>query len=358
MAIEARIHKLANIVVGYSLKVKRGENVVISGSTEASDFIIALHQAIIKKGAHPILRLTLPGLSSFFFKYAQRHQLENYPKIFDYTVKNSQKYIGVDTEFNTKELSGIHPKKITLREKITQKITNYIVNRRDKIWRCTVGFPCVSLAQEAEMSASDFEDFVFSACLQNWKKLGQKIDKILKKFRKGKEVHLIGQGIDLKFEIRGDKAQADKGEENMPGGEIYMAPFKKTVEGFVKFDFPAVFTGQEVDGIYLEFKNGKVIKATATKNETLLKAMIATDKNASYLGEFGIGCNPKIKRFTKNLLFDEKIGGTIHLALGMAYKDNGGGNDSAIHWDMVKNMSKAKIILDGKIVQQNGKFKI
>jgi aminopeptidase len=144
----------------------------------------------------------------------------------------------------------------------------------------------------------------------------------------------------------------------MPGGEVFMAPVRESLNGWIKFDYPAIEGGKEVTDIFLKFENGKVVEATASKNEDFLKEMISVDENASYVGEFGIGCNPKINRFTKNLLFDEKIGGTIHLALGAAYKENGGGNDSGIHWDIVKDMRKAKIIVDGKIIQENGGWKL
>ena len=144
----------------------------------------------------------------------------------------------------------------------------------------------------------------------------------------------------------------------MPGGEIFMAPVRDSAEGFIKFDYPSIEAGKEVRDIYLEFKKGQVVKAKASKNEDFLKTILKTDKNASYIGEFGIGCNPKVTRFTHDLLFDEKISGTIHLALGMAYAENGGGNDSAIHWDIVKDIHQAKVILDGKAIQENGKWQI
>ncbi len=358
MPVDLRTRELAKLVVEYSLNIKKEENVVISGSTEASDFIVALYKEIILRGAHPILRVSLPGLTPFFYKYAKKHQIEKFPDHFDYIVKNSQKYIGINTTPNTKELTSADSKKITARQKIVHPISDYIVNEKDKIRRVTVGFPCSALAQEAEMSLTDHENFVYSSCLLNWKKLGKKIDKILKKFKFGKKVHLLGKGVDLKFDIHGEKAEADKGEENMPGGEIFMAPVRESLEGFIKFEYPAIKAGKEVTDVFLKFKKGKVIEATASKNEDFLKEMLATDKNSSYIGEFGIGMNPAINRFTKNLLFDEKIGGTIHLALGMAYKENGGGNDSAIHWDIVKDMSKAKIILDRKIIQDKGRWRI
>ena len=358
MPQDQRTKKLAELVVDYSLRVKPKENVVIAGSTEASDFIMALYKEILWRGAYPIPIINLPGLNPFFYQNASKHQLKKYPDHFDYLVKQTQKYIGINTYFNTRELSGCDSKKIALRRKITQPISNYIVNQKDKIRRCTVGYPCVALAQEAEMSLEDYENFVFDACLQDWKKNTQNLNKLLSLFKKGKTVELIGENVDLKFKIRGKLAEADRGEENMPGGEIFVAPEKKSVEGHIKFDYPAIETGNEVSGIYLEFKQGRVVKSRADKNEEFLRQMLGADANASYLGEFGIGCNPRINRFTKNLLFDEKINGTIHLALGMAYKENGGGNDSAIHWDIVKSMRHAKIVLDGRIIQKDGVWQL
>ncbi len=360
MPIDLRAQKLAKLVVKYSVFVKPNENVVISGSTEAQDFIIALYKEVLLAGGHPILKISFPGLNPFFYKHAQKHQIEKFPDHLDYTVKNAQKYIGIDTESNTRELTYCNPKKITARQKIVYPISDYVVNQKDKIRRCTVGFPCTALAQDAEMSDFEYEAFVYDACLQDWKKLGKKIDKILNRFKKGKHVHLIGKNVDLKFDIHGKEAAADKGEENMPGGEIFMAPVRETAQGWIKFDYPAIRDGKEVTDIELRFKDGKVIEAKSSKNQDFLIEMLKTDANSSFIGELGIGLNPKVTKFTKNLLFDEKIDGTIHLALGMAYKENlpqGMKRDSAIHWDIVKDMHKGKIILDGKVVQNNGKWR-
>lgn len=358
MAIDTRTQKLAKLVVNYFLEVKHDSNVVISGSTEASDFITELYKTVLEAGAHPVLRLTLPGLNPIFFKYAKEHHLKKFPDIFDYTVKHAQYFIGIDTESNTRELTSTDPKKMAERSKITHPITSYIVNERDKIRRSTVGYPCLALAQEAEMSLHEYEDFVFGAILQDWVKIGKEMKKIVSKFQKGKHVRLIGENVDLKFDIHGKLAKGDVDGDNIPCGEIFMAPVRDSAKGYIKFDYPAIETGKEVTDIFLEFEKGKVVKFDASKNKAFLKEMLETDQNSSYLGEFGIGCNPKIKKFTKNLLFDEKIGGTIHLALGAAYKENGGGNDSAIHWDIVKDMHHASILLDGKTVQKNGKWLI
>ena len=358
MPLDFRTQKLAKLLVDYSVFVKKGETIMISGGIEAQDLISAVYKEVILKGAYPLLRIGLPGLTSFYYKHASKEQLEKYPQIFDDTLKKIDKYIGISSENNTRELTNCDSKKISLREKVTHRITEYVCNGKPEIYRVTVGFPCQALAQEAEMDLVDYENFVYGACLQDWNKLGKKIDKIMAKFKKGKKIWLKGDGVDLKFDIHGKKAKADKGEENMPGGEIFMAPVRESMNGWIKFEYSAIRNGNEVTGIELKFENGKVVEAKADKNEEFLKEMIATDENASYVGEFGIGCNPGIKKYTKNLLFDEKIDGTIHLALGAAYKDNGGGNDSAVHWDIVKSMKKAKIVLDGKVVQSGGIWKI
>jgi aminopeptidase len=354
MSIDLRTQRLAKLVVDYSLRVTKGENVIISGSTDANEFIQALYKEVILRGAHPILRISIPGLTRFFYKYANEDQLKKFPDHFDYMVKNSQKYIGISTESNTRELTNTDPRKIAMRNIATSSISEYICNSRPNMLRCTVAFPCMALAQEADMSLEEYEHFVYEACIQDWKRLGKKMDKVVDKFKHGKRVHLIGENVDLKFQIHGKNAVADKGEENMPGGEIFMAPVRESLNGFIKFEYPAIRDGREVTDVYLRFENGKVVESKASKNEDFLRTMLNTDENSSYVGEFGIGCNPKVNRFTKDLLFDEKINGTIHLALGSAYKENGGGNDSKIHWDIVKDMKKAKIVLDGKIIQENG----
>ena len=358
MAKDPRTTKLAKLVVNYFLAVKHDTNVIISGSTEAEQFITALYKEVLEAGAHPVLRLTLPGLGPIFYKYAKDHHIKQYPDIFDYTVKKAQYYIGIDTESNTREMTNVDPRLMTERSIVTRPISNYIVNERDKLRRSTVGYPCLALAQEAEMSLDEYEDFVFGAVLQDWVKLGEQMERILKRFQKGKHVHLKGRNVDLHFDVHGKLAKQDLDGDNIPCGEIYMAPVRESTEGWIKFEYPAIEAGKEVPDIRLEFNNGKVVKYNCSKNKNFLKEQLEADENASYLGEFGIGMNKKINKFTKNLLFDEKIGGTIHLALGMAYKDNGGGNDSAIHWDIVKDMKRAEIILDGKSVQKHGKWLI
>ncbi len=359
MPIDLRLRKLANLAVNYSVALKPGETVILSGDSNAIPFLTELYKSAILAKAHPIVRVHLPGINDFFYKHASYEQLEKFPQYWMDTVKTADSYIGVVSGNNTRELSNIDPKKISIRNKVLHPISDYIVNTHDKIRRCTISNPCSEfIAQEAELSMDEYEKFVFDACLIDWKKFGKRLDQINKVFEKGKNVHLLGENVDLKFSITGKNCVPDKGEENMPGGEVFMAPVRESVNGFIKFEYPAIYHGKEVTDIFLKFKDGKVIESKASKNEDLLKTLLAMDENASYVGEFGVGCNYGIKKFSKELLFDEKIGGTIHLALGMAYKQNGGGNDSSLHWDIVKDMKKAKIILDGKVIQENAKWKI
>ncbi|VVB78659.1 Thermophilic metalloprotease (M29) [uncultured archaeon] len=358
MPTDLRTRKLAQLAVRYSVHVKPGEKVIISGGSESIPFLVELYKEIILQKAIPIVRVNLPDINNFFYKYANLDQINFFPQYWMDTVKDCQAYIGVSSDLNTRELTSADPKKMRARAKVTHPISDYIVNTPEKIRRVSIAYPCISLAQDAEMSLNEYENFVYNACLIDWKKFGKRLDQINRIFEKGKKVHLIGENVDLKFSISGKNSIADKGEENMPGGEIFMAPLRESLEGWIKFEYPAIRDGKEVTDVYLVFEKGKIIESKSSKNEDFLKEMINTDKNSCYIGEFGIGCNPKINRFTKDLLFDEKISGTIHLALGMAYRQNGGGNDSALHWDIVKDMHKAKILLDGKIVQENGVWKI
>jgi len=358
MPTDLRARKLAQLAVRQGVKAKPGHKIIISGGSEAIPFLVELYKEVILQKAIPIVKIGLPDINDFFYKHATKQQIEHFPEYWFDTVKQCQGYIGIDTETNTRELSSCEPAKMTLRNKITHKISDYICNERDKIKRCTIAYPCLALAQDAEMSLTEYENFVYDACLQDWKKIGKTMNKILSKFKEGSEVHLIGKDVDLKFKVHGEKAISDIDFDNMPAGEVFMAPLRESANGWIKFDYPSVKNGKEVTDIFLRFEKGEAIEVKASKNEDFFKKMLATDRNASFIGEFGIGMNPKITKYTNNLLFDEKISGTIHLAMGMAYKENGGGNDSAIHWDLVKSMMKAKLIVDGKVLQEKGELKI
>jgi len=297
MPTDLRTRKLAEIVVKYSVAVKHGEKVIISGGAEAIDFIVELYKQVILAGGIPIVKVGVPNVNDFFYKYAKKHQLEFFPDYWFNTVKECQCYIGINSEFNTKELTNSNGKKIAARQKLLHPILDYVVNTRDKIRRVTVAYPCIALAQEAEMSLNEYENFVYSACLINWKIFGKRLNKINRIFVKGKNVWLKWEGVDLKFSIKGKNSVADCGEENMPGGEVFMAPVRESLNGWIKFDYPRIVSGKQIAEVYLKFVNGKVVEFDAGKGKEFLAELLKSDENASYIGEFGIGCNPRINKY-------------------------------------------------------------
>lgn len=355
---DQRVKEVAKILVDYSTKVKNGENVIITGSTEAAPLIKEIYKRVIQKGAYPTVKITLPGINYIYYKNASDTQLKRFPEHEFAELRKTDVHIGIISDTNTRELTNVYPKKIALRQKTIGKVSDYIANANEKIRRVTTLHPTISLAQDADMSLEEFENFVYRSMLQDWKNLAKGYNKIKNTLNKAKEIRLLSPDTDLRLKVYRKSFVADNGEQNFPGGEVFCAPETKSVEGHIRFTYPAIRNDIEVSDIYVEFKKGKCVVCKASKNEKFLKSMLNTDPGSKYLGEFGIGLNSKVTKFTKNPLFDEKIIGTIHLAFGMAYRICGQPNKSAIHWDMVKDMKKGKILADGKVIQKNGKWLI
>ncbi len=355
--IDSRNKKLARILVDYSVAIKKEDKVLIESSDPLG---LPLAQEIYKltllKKAYPYLLLGAEDLSYFFFKNANKKQLTAKPEVFDFTVEWLDKYIGVRAAKNERALSNIKSEKLLLRQKVMRQVMDKILK---KPWVITY-YPTESMAQTAQMSLEELEDFYFKSCLQDWSKIGGQLDKIKKIMDNARKVEVIGEKTNLSFSLKGRLAKVCDGKYNMPDGEVYCAPLDGTMEGEIYFDFPSLRFGKEVRDIHLEFKKGKVVKASASYNEDYLQKALKTDAGACRPGEFAFGANYNIQRFMLNTLFDEKIGGTIHLALGKAFeeKEGGGINRSAIHWDLVKDMRKkgSKVIIDGKVILQNGKL--
>jgi aminopeptidase len=352
--VDPRVAKAAEILVNYSAKVRKGDYVQIITDPSAQDLALEVYRLIIQNGAYPVMKLSLPGQSYIYYKHASDEQLKKFPDVAFHELKNTDAVIYIGAPSNTKELTNIDPKKISMRQTVLKKYSDYRVENTRWI---LFDYPTDAYAQDAEMSLEEFRDFAFKATNVDWKKESKKQDKLKAILDKGKSVHIIGKDTDIKFSIAGKKAVKCDGKHNMPDGEVYTEPVKHSVNGHIYYEFPAVHGGREVSGIRLEFKNGKVVKATADKNQDFLIKMLDTDAGSRYIGEFGVGVNYNIDRFIKNTLFDEKIGGTIHLALGRGYKDTGGENVSAIHWDMIKDLRKTgEVYIDGKLIEKNGKF--
>lgn len=353
---DSRVRKLADILVSYSAKVKKGETVLIRGDELGKPLILEVYRKVIEAGGHPITNIAFDEMSKMFYDNATKEQLSHTSKIRLYEAKNCDVVIIVHAPANSKALSAVDPQKMALRSKANKPISEIIVNKNR--WVLT-NYPTQALAQDAEMSIDEYEDFLFSATNLDWAKVDKEHERLKKVIDKGKTVRIVGRDTDLTFSIKGRKGIKCSGENNMPDGEVFYAPVEDSANGRIYYEFPAIHGGKEVSGVRLEFKKGKVVRAGAEKNEGYLLTMLDTDKGARYIGEFGIGTNYGIKRFTKDILFDEKIGGTVHLALGRSYKESGGKNDSAIHWDMIKDLREnGAIYLDGKKVQENGKFLI
>lgn len=353
---DPRVKKLADILVNYSTTIKKGDLIQLNFDVNAKELALECYKLILKKGAFPVINTSVSGFAYNYYKHASQEQLKTFPKLAMYEAKNVQGTISIGGEDNTKEMTNIDPKKIAMRRKVTRKVSDIHIKRNNWI---ICEFPTNSLAQDAEMSLEEFEDFVYKACLKDWKKESKKQDKLKKVLDKGKHVRITGKETDISFSIEGRTGIKCDGHRNMPDGEVFIAPEENTTEGYIKYTYPAIYGGREVSGVFLKFHKGKVIEAKAEKGESFLKEMIKSDKGSCKLGEFGIGVNYNIKQFIKQILFDEKIGGTIHLALGMAYPEGGGKNKSAVHWDMIKDLRRGgKIFIDGKLIQKDGKFLI
>ncbi len=353
------IQEIARILVEHSARVKKGDYVQIISEIPSRSLILEVYKQIIKKGAYPMLKLGFEGLGYYYYKYASEEQLKNFPEIVYYQMKNTDAIINIGAPENRYELESIDPSKITLRQKALKKIDDERMKKRWVIFN----YPVKDCAKEAKMPLKQYRKFVFDSCRQDWDKLKRFMEKIKRAIDNGKEVRIKSEDTDLKFGIKERLGAIGDGKFNMPDGEVWTAPEENTTEGYIKFTYPLEVMGRMVENIRLEFKNGKVVNAYASKNLEVLKSMLKTDNGSCKLGELGIGCNFKIQRFTNNLLFDEKIGGTIHLALGRAYKECNGKNESAVHADIVKELrpkygGEGEVLVDGKLLIKDGKFMI
>lgn len=350
--MDNRIADFAKLIVTTSTSVKRGEDVLIQITDEGRDLATEIYKEVVRAGAHPLIITTPSEAMRGYYEIADDDTLEAAPNHYFQLVKNTDVIIFIRSESNTKNLNSIDPHRISTRNKALKDIRE---ERLSKRW-CLTQYPTVGYAQDAEMSLKEYQDFVYSAILIDWNSQYETMKRLKEIMDRTDKVRLIGEETDLTFSIKGRNAVVGGPIHNVPGGEVFTAPIEDSAEGKILFDLPSIRYGREVEGIRLNFEKGEVVDYSAEKNVEMLKRMIETDAGAKRLGELGIGTNRGIKKYTKNILFDEKIGDTIHLALGRSYKECGGQNDSAIHLDMIKTMKPGKIIMDSLIIQENGKF--
>ncbi len=365
---DPRYAKLAKVLVNYSVGVEKGHLVAINGSPMAEPLIAEVYRECLNVGAYPFTRIHFPSLTEIFYKTGKTHQLKYINPVSEFEVEKIDRVISIWADENTKSLANVDSKKQATRSASTQKLFKRFMEREaagELLWAGTQ-FPTNAAAQDAEMSLDEYEEFVLTACLLHkadpiaaWKGVHRKQAKICRLLNKAKKVRFVTKGTDISMSVAGREWINCDGKANMPDGEIFTGPVEDSVEGKIAFSYPAYYMGKEAQGVTLTFKKGKVTKATATKGEEFLNAMIDSDPGASRVGEIAIGTNYAIQKFTRNTLFDEKIGGTIHMALGASIPESGGVNESGVHWDIVTDMRDGgKIYADGKIIYKDGKFTV
>lgn len=362
--VDPRIEKLAKLCVQYCVELKPKQKVFIRGSELAFPLINEIYKECLLSDAYPMI-IPLLDVDYTFFKHAKEHQL-NYVSPFDkFRVENMDAQITIKCQPNIKELTNIEPSKIGMQRASMREIAEAFNKRaaEGKLKWTLLPYPINSQAQEAAMSLKEYEDFVYSSCLvdkedpiSEWTKIGKQQEKICSFLSQGHNIRVTAEDTDLTFSVQDRKWINSDGKRNMPSGEVFTAPIENSANGTIRFDFPGIYSGREVEDIRLSFKDGKVAKASAAKGGELLQQLLRVD-GVDHIGETAIGTNYGITRFTKNMLFDEKMGGTMHIALGNSYPETGGLNKSAIHWDILKDMKKdGEIHVDGKLVYKEGKF--
>ncbi len=363
---DSRMKKLAKLLVDYSVKVKPGDWVYISAEKVAEPFVNLVLEEVLKAGGNPTVQLGSDMLRETIMNFSDDTQLSWVSPVQKLVIEQADVMINISASSNTRTLAAVDPKKQQIMGKANSEISKIYMNRSaDGSLRWVITqFPCNALAQEADMSLRDFEDFVYGATfadqddpIAKWTEISDEHEKMIAWLDGKKEVKVKSKHADLTLSIDGRKFINSAGTNNMPSGEIFTSPVEDSVNGWIYFTYPAITGGREVEGIRLEFENGKVVKASAEKNEDYLMKMLDMDEGSRTLGEFAIGTNYGIQKFTKSILFDEKIGGSIHLAIGAGFPEAGSKNVSAVHWDMICDMkTDSEILVDGELFYKNGKF--
>jgi aminopeptidase len=363
---DPRVEKLAQVLVHYSLEIKPGQLVRITGPAVAAELIRAAYREAVCAGANVFTRVIVDGLDEILFKHGSEEQLRYLSPLAVQEVETIDATLNIWADSNTKALSGIDPQRAALSQQARQPILKTFMQRSAEgalNW-CGTLFPTNAHAQDAEMSLSDYEDFVYGAGMLGeadpvaaWQAVSERQQALVERLGRVRELRVVGPDTDLHLSVAGRTWINADGKKNFPDGEVFTGPVEDSASGHVTFSFPAVYMGREVEGVRLEFEGGKVVRATARKGEDLLNALLDQDAGARYLGEFAFGTNPGIQRFTRNILFDEKIGGTIHMAVGASYPDTGGQNQSGLHWDMICDLRQGgEVHADGDLIYRDGAF--
>lgn len=362
--MDPRVAKLAQVLVHYSLELKAGQQFHLSSNPLAQELTLAVYTEALKAGANVVIRNRIPEADEIFFKLASDSQLDYITPSESIVTETFDATLYIEADYNTRALSNIDPARQARFAKARAHLDKIFFERsasRALRW-CVTVYPTHAAAQEADMSLSEYQDFVYAAGkldqpdpVSAWQHEGERQRELQMWLKDKEQVILKGADIDLSFSIKGRRFEISDGKYNFPDGEIFTSPVEESVKGWVRFRYPAIFTGREVENIELWFEDGKIVREQAAKGQELLTSLLNTDAGSRTLGEWGIGTNYNIPRFTKHMLFDEKLGGTIHLAIGAGFPEAGGRNESSLHWDMLCDMSDSEISVDGEVFYRNGK---
>jgi aminopeptidase len=353
---DPRVDAYAKLLVERCLDVQPGMQVLIRTTPLAKPAVLALQREIARRGAFPILRIgfVMWPTNPAWAAEAPEELIGELSELDKFATDTMDARITMDAPENTRDGSDLSPERFTL----VKRAEHYFFRRTmtGEIPWVSCAFPTEALAQDAGLTMSQFEDALYSACLIDWEQAGERRAGYASRFDAAEQVRIVGGGTDLTLSLAGRTGQVDDGLVNMPGGEFFYSPLEDSAEGVIEFsEFPSGYQGHQFAGIRLVFSDGAVVDASATKNESTLHSLLDRDEGARRIGELGIGCNPGITRPMNHVLFDEKINGSVHLALGQSYEKVGGKNVSSIHWDIVKDLRPGgRIELDGKPVQENG----
>lgn len=365
---DPRLDRWAATLVQFCLQVRPGDLVLVRSMPEAAPLIREVYRHALLAGGHVTTHIALPGLDEVFYTVASDEQLSHVPPVESLYVEQYDCLLNINAAANTKALSGIDPGRMrrVAQARAALGAARMARSTRGQLRWCGTQYPTQAYAQDADMSLADYEAFVYAACrldeadpVAAWYAQRDTQQRLIDWLTPRDQVHILGPDTDLTLSVRGRTWVNSYGVRNFPSGEVFTGPIEDSANGSIRFTYPASVNGREVEDIRLWFENGRVVQATAAKNEDYLRAMLDSDPGARYLGELGIGANFGITRFTRSILYDEKIGGTVHLALGRSYPETGGLNQSAIHWDIVADLRRGgEVRVDGEPFMVNGQFQV
>jgi len=364
---DPRVAKLANLLVNYSLELKPGQVVRIDAGAVAAPLVRELYRETLRAGAHPRTRIDVDGLDVIALRESSDEQLTFISEMDRFEVEELDAVLTIWGDRNTRALSQAEPQRVSRRIASRRKLTNRFWERIDEGKARWVGvrFPTDAHAQDAEMSLEEYEDFVYGAChvradedpVAHWRKVSLELNQHVRELDTFTELRVLGPDTDLTFNVEGRDWLAADGRLNMPDGEIFTSPVETATSGEIRFSFPAIFQGRGVEDVRLRFEGGRVVLAEAGNGNAFLQSLLDMDAGARILGEASFGLNYEIDRFTRDILFDEKIGGTMHFALGSSFKRLGGRNESGLHWDMICDLrADGEVYADGELVWKAGHF--